>query len=277
MVTVLAAAFAACDNGSKYKYDPGKAPPPSFAPMTDKLPEKKAPEPKPAPKIRSKDQMVEIDGFFIDKYEASLIRMEGNSEVLHPYYERPDGSGFIAVSLAGVLPQGYISQNESAEACGNAGKRLCTMKEWQTACKGKRNYMFSFSTDPDAAGCNLGGPHHLAEFFGNNNSNWTYEDFNDPRLNQRPGFLGKTGSHSDCKSDYGVFDMLGNLQEWVSKKVRVTKPGSQYKYLGTFVGAFYSNPADTDEVHAGGTGCEYRIAGHGPGYHDYSTGFRCCK
>lgn len=213
--------------------------------------------------------MVRIGSFSIDRYEAMLIRIDGGNEVVHPFNHRPEDEGLIAVSRPGVFPQGYLSQVEAARFCKNAGKRLCRRNEWVQACKGKRNYQFSFSNDPDAAGCNLGGPHNLGQFFGNDNKKWTYNDFNDPRLNQRPGFLGKSGAHPDCKSDYGVYDMLGNLQEWVSD---VTGSG-----LGTFVGAFYSNPPTVEDAHASGSGCEYKIAGHGPKYHDYSIGFRCCK
>ncbi len=282
---VLVVGLLACNsNDNKYRYVPGRDRLPSFSaskPLPDRLPRvsgsiqpppaaSSAPAPrKSAPRPQIQDHMVTIGSFSIDRYEATLIRIEDGAEVLHPYYQRPEGDGFIAVSRPGVFPQGYISQVESAQACENAGKRLCTRREWVQACKGKRNFLFSFSTDPDAAGCNLGGPHNLGQFFGNDNKKWTYNDFNDPRLNQRPGFLGKTGSHPVCHSDFGVHDMLGNLQEWVSDR-----SGSG---LGTFVGAFYSNPPTVEDAHASGTGCEYKIAGHGPKYHDYSTGFRCCK
>lgn len=282
--TVLVVGLLACnDKDSQYRYVPGRDRLPSFSaskPLPDRLPRVRgsaqstaassAPAPrKPAPKPKIQDEMVSIGTFSIDKYEAILVRIENGREVVHPYYHRPEGDDLIAISRPGTFPQGYISQVESAQACENAGKRLCTRKEWVKVCKGKRNFLFSFSTDPDAAGCNLGGAHNLAQFFGNDNKKWTYNDFNDPRLNQRPGFLGKTGSHTACFSDYQVYDMLGNLQEWVSDR---SSTG-----LGTFAGAFYSNPPTVEAAKAAGKGCEYHIAAHGPRYHDYSTGFRCCK
>jgi formylglycine-generating enzyme len=40
---------------------------------------------------------------------------------------------------------------------------------------------------------------------------------------------------------------------------------------GIFMGGFFS----TMSQH--GDGCQYVTAAHDPHYHDYSTGFRCCK
>jgi sulfatase modifying factor 1 len=281
---VLSAALLSCNtDDGKYRYVPGRDRLPSFSaqkPGPDNLPHASGTVPpyrppstaatsaNPAPRPPIQDEMIDLGGFSIDRYEATLIRIEDGKESVHPYYQRPEDDGLIAVSRPGVFPQGYLSQVEAARFCQNAEKRLCTRKEWMQACKGKRNFLFSFSPDPDAAGCNLGGAHNLGQFFGNDNKKWTYNDFNDPRLNQRPGFLGKTGAHTVCVSDYGAFDMLGNLQEWVSDR----RHGK-----GMFVGAFYSNPWDTAEAHASGNGCEYEIAGHEPAYHDYSIGFRCCK
>jgi len=40
---------------------------------------------------------------------------------------------------------------------------------------------------------------------------------------------------------------------------------------GVFMGGFFS----TTNEH--GSGCEFVTMAHEPKYHDYSTGFRCCK
>lgn len=89
---------------------------------------------------------------------------------------------------------------------------------------------------------------------------WT--QLNDPRLGQVEGALSKTGSHDACVNDYGAFDMVGNLHEWVK-----TDPAAAH---GTFAGGYY---LDTT---LNGDGCGYRTTAHAHDYHDYSTGFRCC-
>ena len=85
---------------------------------------------------------------------------------------------------------------------------------------------------------------------------------NDPGLGQVDGALAKTGEHGECVNGFGVFDMVGNLHEWVA-----TDPATVH---GTFAGGYY---LDTT---INGDGCNYRTVAHAHDYHDYSTGFRCC-
>ncbi len=276
---VLVAGLMSCkkETPDEYRYAPNT--PVSTSTVTvsaprprssSKAPSKKPPKPAPKAEFSSKDRMVRIDGFSIDQFEAILISVaESGEEILHPYHDHPDRDDLVAVSMRGMKPQSYLSRGQAARFCENAGKRLCTTREWRRACMGKSNRLFSYSQKSDAATCNLGGPHHLSEFFGNDPMKWTYENFNDPRLSQRPGFLSKTGSHRRCRSDEGVYDMLGNVQEWVADTVQGR---------GTFVGGFYSNPVELVAKRAAGEGCTYILSGpHHKTYRDYSVGFRCCK
>jgi hypothetical protein len=89
---------------------------------------------------------------------------------------------------------------------------------------------------------------------------WT--KLNDPALGQVDGALARTGDHGACVNEWGVYDMVGNLHEWVAGD-----PSSSH---GTFAGGYY---LDTSQ---NGDGCEYRTVAHAHDYHDYSTGFRCC-
>jgi formylglycine-generating enzyme required for sulfatase activity len=82
---------------------------------------------------------------------------------------------------------------------------------------------------------------------------------NDPRLNQTPKTVAKTGDYARCTNAYGVFDMVGNLHEWVMSSGRPTFRGGYYQ-----------------DTHINGDGCAYHTTAHAAGYHDYSTGFRCC-
>ena len=88
---------------------------------------------------------------------------------------------------------------------------------------------------------------------------WNMTKMNNPELNQLPGTLSKTGSHAQCTNDYGVYDMVGNLHEWVDDR------------QGTFQGGYYQ------DVTQNGDGCNYKTKAHENWYHDYSTGFRCCS
>ncbi len=84
---------------------------------------------------------------------------------------------------------------------------------------------------------------------------------NDPRLNQLPLGLARTGEFRRCSNRFGVHDMVGNVHEWIE---------AHHGTLGVFRGGFYA------DAHQNGDGCGYTTRAHSPNYHDYSTGFRCC-
>jgi sulfatase modifying factor 1 len=87
----------------------------------------------------------------------------------------------------------------------------------------------------------------------------------DPRLNlvwegDADPLLRRTGTTQTCVSrwqDGGLYDMVGNLDEWVDDDD------------GGFVGGFYARATTK--------GCESRITKHPASYFDYSTGARCCR
>jgi len=73
--------------------------------------------------------MAKAGSFCIDKYEAYLVSGSlGNAN--------GNDATAVAGSKPGVDPQTPITWFQSAQACANAGKRLCTNMEWQTAVAG---------------------------------------------------------------------------------------------------------------------------------------------
>lgn len=220
----------------------------------------------------------------IDRWEAHLVKRGPAGEIipLSPCDRPPAEGGYEARSEPGVFPQAYISRVESALACKSAGKRLCSMKEWHRACRGKRGSLYPYGNHWQARKCNSDRPHLLSLRFGPDARRWRYEDFNDPTLDQEPGFLERTGAFNQCGGDYGVYDLVGNLHEWVSDTVddalieamdaedvtRNRQPSRTGN--GVFLGGFFSTHQEL------GPGCKFTTVAHEPAYHDYSTGFRCC-
>ncbi|MFO0757997.1 MAG: SUMF1/EgtB/PvdO family nonheme iron enzyme [Byssovorax sp.] len=230
-------------------------------------------------------EMVEIGRYCVDRYEGHLVTVGSDGAInALPHYLHPDVSvRFEARSEPDFFPQGYISRNEATLACKNAGKRLCSRAEWSRACRGSKGFHYPYGARVKAGACNSGKGHLLTRFFGPDARAWKYEEsFNNPKLDQEPGFLAKTGEYGDCQAA-GVFDMVGNLHEWVSDTVdedieellerdQVTRRSQPHRPgNGIFMGGFFST---TDEL---GPGCTYVTIAHEPSYHDYSTGFRCCK
>jgi formylglycine-generating enzyme required for sulfatase activity len=229
-------------------------------------------------------EMVPIASACMDRYEAHLLVERPDGSLMpHPAHERPVGGKFVAESRASVKPQAYISQVEAAAACENAGKRLCSLAEWYDACSGDGRRIYPYAKSFEKGQCNSGKPHLLSLLHGSSARDWSYAEFNDPELNQRQGFLGLTGEYSGCATPEGVYDMVGNLHEWVADLVDRTlatklpvadvirRRIGKTKGNGIFMGGFYS----TTNEH--GPGCTFITAAHEPGYHDYSTGFRCCR
>lgn len=251
------------------------------------------PPPPPAPRC-PKDMVLVPSALCVDRYEATLVEQKTN-QALSPYYPPEktkalyiekifvdkvgtgtdlekatpmpklpalERSSFepVAVSKKGVVPQAYASGKDAAKACANAGKRLCKEEEWKRACRGEADQDFPYGPSYKPGECNVFREAHPGVLL------WEDPTINhlDPRFNLMKGpkgiLLRKTGETPACASRWGddaIYDMVGNVDEWVDDPD------------GTFVGGFYarSNKA----------GCQARITNHVYSYADYSTGVRCCK
>jgi formylglycine-generating enzyme required for sulfatase activity len=269
-------------------------------PTVELVPEVAQPEPELEPKAElCPRDMVLVDGrYCVDRYEATLVDV-ATERALSPYYppspklassleklwqtqrfamgdpaaqaldlpvlpswEKSKELQPEAVSARGAVPQGYVSGNLAELACKNAGKRLCTLDQWRTACRGERGKPFPYGDgDKYVAGkCNVFREAHPAMVL--------HGDFSvghtDPRLNlvrvKDRSLLRTTGATSECVSEWGddgIADMVGNVDEWIDDPE------------GTFVGGFYAR-ATKD-------GCASTISTHSFDYYDYSTGIRCCR
>lgn len=143
------------------------------------------------PIVGCPDGMVEIaysgGDFCIDTYEASASRDCNYYDPKNAKETRDnlDQANCLPVSRESARPWRNISQDQAARACAKAGKRLATNKEWLQASQGT----------PDTSGpwteedCQV-------------NSNWA----------EQPG---PGGSAKNCVSSFGVYDMIGNVWEWV--------------------------------------------------------------
>ena len=145
----------------------------------------------------------------VDRWEAHLVTADG---MAHPHNQRPEqGVRYSARASSAVFPQAYISRLEASAACEASGKRLCTLAEWYSACRGKSGLSYPYGNQLVRDKCNAGKPHLLTRLFGADPHAWSYDEFNSPKLNAEPGFLAKSGDYRECASDYGVYEMVGNL------------------------------------------------------------------
>ena len=203
--------------------------------------------------------MLPADTFCVDEYEAMLVEvLSDESFAAWSPYSNPGTTRVRAMSVAGVVPQGYIDQLQASDACTEAGKRLCTDTEWLRACQGSAGSTFPYGNTRQPGVCNDDRDCHPVVQFFESTGDWIWSELGNPCINQLPEGLSVTGHHAGCESADGALDMMGNLHEWTADPA------------GTFRGGFY---VDTE---INGPGCLYRTTAHNVYHWDYSTGFRCC-
>ena len=148
--------------------------------------------------------MVKVGSVCVDKYESSVwdsytmdatgiqygassndypCDNNGNDCSAMDNMGAVNASAIYARSIAGVTPSGYITWFQAQQACANSGKRLITNAEWQMAAAGTDD---SGTNDSDEV-CNI---------FGRGFDN--------------------TGENTACVSNWGVYDMVGNVMEWTA-------------------------------------------------------------
>jgi hypothetical protein len=70
------------------------------------------------------------------------------------------------------------------------------------------------------------------------------------------------GSHPDCVSPFGAYDMVGNVDEWTDNSQESTAQPS------TLNGGYWGPVRNT---------CRLTTKTHGPEFQFYQIGFRCCS
>jgi len=168
--------------------------------------------------------------FWIDAFEASIA------------------SNGKAMSLPNVAPA-QASWFEAKEACEKAGKRLCSEEEWVSACSGtpaEDNNNNGFFADDDVEGRMY--PYGIFYEKGNCRDS----------VDESSGRPTKTAQHRRCVTPDGIYDLAGNLMEWVEfTKEKAALTGGDWR---------------------GGerSACNRRTKTFGPGQRNSTIGFRCC-
>lgn len=181
--------------------------------------------------------MVRVKDFCVDRYEAP--------------------------NRKGARPLAMQSASDADAWCAAHHKRLCKEDEWIDACEGEEHRAYPYGNDHVDDRCNDGKP---------------WKEVNETTLNKWPApeaqahakdlyQAARSGSKRKCVSEDGVYDLTGNVEEWV---VRTRDHANDWPYL--LVGCYWSG------CYGGGKPtCHSTNNAHGPEFRFYETGFRCCK
>lgn len=163
---------------------------------------------------------------------------------------------YEAPNQAGARPIVMVDFFQAEAWCAQRSKRLCTEQEFETACEGPRLEPYFYGSRVDKKVCN---------------SDKGWKQFDAAKLNAG-GATAKqevkrlwqgtaSGQKAACRTRDGVYDLLGNVEEWVRSR-------SSRKWPGALMGGFWAKPW---------TGCRGTNDAHEPKFVFYQTGFRCCK
>jgi len=181
------------------------------------------------------------------------VRCLGKSRTIHfcvDRYEYPN--------QAGVKPAVAISWDEAREICATEGKRLCTGSEWTQACEGDEHSPYPYGFVRSGEACNHDKPYIIPDDNAYQNPSTRAKEVE--RVSQSE----PSGSRLGCVSSYGVFDMTGNVDEWV-----LNESGSEQgpEYQSGLKGGYWGPVRNR---------CRPTTTDHNRWHHGYQIGFRCC-
>jgi hypothetical protein len=160
---------------------------------------------------------------------------------------------------AGAHPPVMVSWFDGEAACEAEGKRLCRESEWVSACEGPEKLPFPYGKSRDSAQCNLDNRYvkpHLDLVYSTNPAVQDQELLN---LDQSVA----SGEKAGCVSGFGVHDLTGNVDEWVTADEDTHKTSAWAGLKGGAWGHVRN-------------ACRPMTTSHPPQFTYYFISFRCC-
>ncbi|MDP8222195.1 MAG: SUMF1/EgtB/PvdO family nonheme iron enzyme [Candidatus Lernaella stagnicola] len=140
-----------------------------------------------------------------------------------------------------ALPRTKVSWREADQLCRAAGKRLCAEDEWELACTMGRGWRFTYGPEYVPHRCNTEQPVGTLQA------------------------IAPTGARFECRNRFAVFDLNGNVSEWVAEPIEYRNGAFGVVRGGTaWRGAEYGGDCFSRHTHPVDDAC----------WED--DGFRCC-
>jgi formylglycine-generating enzyme required for sulfatase activity len=205
---------------------------------------------------------VSLDAYYLDKYEvtvgqyAKFLEARGmNEPPMWTTMDQPPNQKRPVVN---------VDWSDANNYCEWAGKRLPTEAEWEKAARGTDGRIYPWGNDP---------PDPLR-------ANYGKEKWNNHTA------LAPVGQLKDGKSPYGIYDLAGNVWEWVSDwydpDYYTTSPPQNPK--GPENGKYRvlrGGSWDLAQEHLRSTRRDFNLplspSYESPSYRNFNSGFRCAK
>ena len=128
----------------------------------------------------------------------------------------------------GKKPRLAVTWEDAKLLCQGQAKRLCTASEWTLACEGPEPLPYPYGFSRDSRLCNVDRPYLFPNNSAYANPRTRAEEV--ARLDQSEA----SGARAGCVSPYGVYDMTGNVDEWVvnEKGSRAKPPQTRSSVIG---------------------------------------------
>ncbi len=182
------------------------------------------------------------------------VRCIGKPKAMHFCIDR-----FEFPNEAGKRPTVDVTWEDARNQCANLGKRLCDPEEWTLACEGPVRKPYPFGFIRDATACNFDKPYIMPDNSAFDNPMTRAAEV--ARVNQSE----PSGARTRCVSDYGVYDLTGNVDEWVFNEHGSHQgPEFQSGLKGGYWGPVRNR-------------CRPMTTDHNQWHHGYQIGFRCCS
>ncbi len=201
------------------------------------------------------DDMVHVEDFCIDRYEAP--------------------------NVPGEVPLVMYTFVESEAWCTARGKRLCFDDEWTTSCAGPTETKYPYGDIHQPGVCN---DEELWKLYDQQKLNGWPITVSTPAVNSLAELFAAAkqlsqvaataadhveslyqgeaaGDNPGCVGPAAVFDLVGNVEEWTRRR-----DGGSKDFHGSLKGRYWAEPRT----------CQSAVTTHGDGFRFYEIGFRCC-
>jgi formylglycine-generating enzyme required for sulfatase activity len=198
------------------------------------------------PPTSSPAHTVDLPAYEIDVFEVTngdFARFQIDSD----YSAEGDWRSFYTIGKED-FPVANVTWEDAKAYCEWAGKRLPTEAEWEKAARGPNGYAYPWGDVFD----------------------WTKSNTNEHGVRDTV----EVGSVAYDVSDYGVHDMLGNVQEWTGEMLKAYK-GNNAKGVVAFNGRYVAVRGSSYAM-KGGSMWLWTRSGFFP-KSQFGIGFRCVK